>query len=452
MMLNNDANVMKTFLFICLILWFPTLFFTEPENSQFFYWRHHLTILTGFIGFACMTVSVILALRLKWVEDRMNGLDNMYALHKRMGITALISLVLHWLIIKSAKWLIALDIIARRRRGSHFGSGHGFDGINWTHLAKEVGEYTFYIFVIFVAISLIQIISYRKFRFIHKIAGALFIAGAFHSLILMDLKWSSLSIDIFIILMCLIGTIGALISLTGKIGKANQSEGEITSYKVYGKPNVSKRVVHLFVRLRQPVHYKEGQFAYLNFHDGEAPHPFTILDYNTKTQSIEFAIKELGDYTSDLIDTISTLKTVTIEGGYGRFHIPKENKQIWVGSGIGVVPFISWLQWQNKHTDSIKQHQSIDFYYCRHSQKEAYFENVLQKLVRPFPNISLHIFTREEQGRRLTTEDIIPETSLTESVSVSFCGPVEFSRQLSERLFELGLPEHRFHCEKFVMR
>lgn len=436
---------MKTLIYVSLLLWLPTIIMDFPEDPNFFYWRHQLTILTGFIGFACMTVSVILALRLKWVEDKLHGLDKGYALHKHMGIGALVALVLHWVIIESPKWLIALELLARPNRKHR----EVVEGINWTHLSKMVGEYSFYVFVIFAAISLIQLISYRKFKFIHNIAGAIFIAGAFHSVIIMDIKWPAVAIDAVIIALSIIGVIASLISLTGNIGKKNRSEGEISAYNVLENSSQTKRVLHLSIRLQRPLQYREGQFAYLNFHDGEAPHPFSILNYDQQNQVIEFAIKELGDYTTKLIQSISSLNRVTVEGGYGRFYIPAEKTQVWIGAGVGIVPFIGWLNWMGKAT--AHKDKSVKLFYCRHSSTETYFETILKNLLQPLKNIQLNVIT-SESGERFSADNLTKQMELNDSVAVRFCGPTKFADQLAKDLSRLGLPEANFHSEQFKMR
>ncbi|MDC0611009.1 ferric reductase-like transmembrane domain-containing protein [Vibrio sp.] len=439
---------MKYIIIISLVLWFPTVILNYSDDASFFFWRHHLTILTGLIGFACMTISVVLALRLKWVEDKLNGLDKGYSLHKQMGIGALVFLVLHWVIIESAKWLISAGLLERPHRGG--GARHAIEGINWTHLAKIVGEYTFYVFVIFAAISLIQLISYKKFKFTHNLAGAIFIAGAFHSVIIMDLNWPSVALDTTIILMSIVGVIGSVISLTGKIGRNNKVQGVISSHQIIQVAPSQPKVLHIKIKLEKEITYREGQFAYIDFLDGESPHPFSVLNYDKPTHTIEFAIKELGDYTTSLMNTINDRMCVTVEGGYGRFSIPQQRKQIWVGAGIGIVPFIAWLHGLSKIT-SASSKNSIDFYYCRRSQKESYFLQQIIELTAKSPNIRLHVIT-EEDGERLLANQIASNTTICNDTAVSFCGPIKFAEQLARDLTSMGLPEGQFYSEKFIMR
>ncbi|MEI8631221.1 hypothetical protein P4S72_02135 [Vibrio sp. PP-XX7] len=83
------------------------------------------------------------------------------------------------------------------------------------------------------------------------------------------------------------------------------------------------------------MHYKEGQFCYLNFHDGEAPHPFSVLNYDPEKQYLEFGVKDLGDYTHKLVNQLETGQRVTVEGGYGCFQMAEAENQVWVGQGSG---------------------------------------------------------------------------------------------------------------------
>ncbi len=132
---------MKKITLLIVLLWLPTVFLTWSTDVNYFYWRHQLTILTGSLGFVYMAVSMLLAMRIPRVEEYVNGLDKGYAIHKQMGIGALIALIIHWLLIESPKILIGLSLIASPQRRQRL--GQFVDGINWVHWGKVVGEYTF---------------------------------------------------------------------------------------------------------------------------------------------------------------------------------------------------------------------------------------------------------------------------------------------------------------------
>jgi len=59
-----------------------------------------------------MTVGVILAMRLRLIENWIGGLDKHYRLHKWLGITAALFAFAHWLS-KKYNWLVELGVYER---------------------------------------------------------------------------------------------------------------------------------------------------------------------------------------------------------------------------------------------------------------------------------------------------------------------------------------------------
>lgn len=437
---------MKTIAFIISLLWLPNVLFTWDPEANFFYWRHQLILLTGAIGFAYMAVAMVLAMRLPKVEEFVNGLDKGYAIHKQMGIGALAALVAHWIMIESPKWLISLGLLAAPQRRARL--GQAIEGINWMHWGKVVGEYSFYVFVIFVAISLFQAISYRRFRFTHKLAGAIFLAGAFHSVAVLDYQWSAATLNTLVWVCAAVGSLCAVLSLSGQIGRRRKVNGQVSLVQHVVDDSNDYRVLHIGITLDKPLDYRAGQFAYLDFHDGEAPHPFSILKYDAFTQHVEFAMKDLGDYTHHLFTTLQQGHAVTVEGGYGRFQVPADVQQVWVGAGIGIVPFVAWLQHLTQQPHSSGRH--IELFYCRDNNKQQYFVKLLERFVSNLPNVNLHVYT-SANNERLCAERVAEHLNLTQA-SVSFCGPAGFASSLKNQLIGMGLPQQNFHSERFAMR
>lgn len=437
---------MKKMTLLAFLLWLPNLLLTWPADPDFFYWRHQLTLLTGMLGFMYMAVAMLLAIRVPKVEEYVRGLDKSYAIHKQMGIGAGIALLGHWLIIETPRWLISLGLMERPQRRARL--AQSIDGINWTHWAKDIGEFTFYVFIAFVAISLIQAISYRKFRFIHKLGGAIFLAGSFHSIILLDYQYSALGMNILIWGCAILGSICAYISLSGRIGQQTKVNGQVSYLKQINEPQSNYRVLHIGITLDKPMSYTAGQFAYLNFHDGEAPHPFSVLKYDAFSQQVEFAIKDLGDYTHKLYHTLALGQAVSLEGGYGRFYLPHTQHQVWIGAGIGIVPFIAWLQALTQKVSNTEQ--KIDLYYCRENEQQNDFVELIKKMIAPLPNVQLYVYSASN-NEFLTAEHLAQGRDLSKS-SVSFCGPIKFSETIKNQLITLGLAEKDFHSERFVMR
>ncbi|MCG3733512.1 ferredoxin reductase family protein [Vibrio cincinnatiensis] len=437
---------MKKITLLVLLLWLPNLVFTWSEDAHFFYWRHQFILLSGMLGLVYMALAMLLAIRLPKVENYVHGQDKAYGIHKWLGIRAGITLVIHWLLIEIPHWLIRFNLLERPQRRAQF--AQSLDLINWTHLAKTIGELSFYCLTAVIAISLIQSISYRKFRFTHKLAGALFLAGAFHSIILLDNQPSALGMNLLVWGAALLGSICAFISLSGQIGKRRKVQGQVSYLKHINEPQSQYRVLHIGITLDTPMAYTAGQFAYLDFLDGEPAHPFSVLKYDVFSQQVEFAIKDLGDYTHQLYHSLTFGQPVSVEGGYGRFCLPQATHQVWIGAGIGIVPFIAWIQALSQKASN-SNHQ-IDLYYCRETRQQTAFVELIQTMIAPLHNIQLHIYTAGNH-EYLSAKEITQGRDLSE-LSISFCGPMAFSQSMKNALIDAGLAPNNFHSERFMMR
>lgn len=441
---------MRKFTILLFLLWLPSLIssFSELDNMMFL--RKQLIVLTGWLAFAYMGAAIILSARFKWVERLVKGLDKGYALHKKLGVSAFITLVLHWAVVKSAQWAVQLDLLVRP---SHQGKGKRqlIAGVDWVSIAEKVGDISFKFFIIFTIISLVERVSYKKFKGIHKIGGVLMLAGVFHTIFLIKWDLSLIPMNIAIILISVISVWCALLSLTGSIGKKNKIKGEVIHVDKFKSGSNSTVVARLQIKLENSLHYREGQFAYIDFHDGEAPHPFSILNYDEDTKLVEFGIKDLGDYTHTLVNEINTRTKVTIEGGYGYFQVSSEANQVWIGAGIGIIPLLSRLYWLQKTSNTDKsQIRKIHLFYCVNSEKEAYFNPEIKMILRGMDFIELHLI-ESNKGNRLTSEQILKSMD-NKAFSVSFCGPEGFGVSLKDTLVKAGLSEASFHKEIFKMR
>ena len=111
-----------------------------------------------------------------------------------------------------------------------------------------------------------------------------------------------------------------------------------------------------------------GQFAFVNFDDVEAAHPFTITSAWQNDGLLLFSIKGLGDYTRTLASSLHVGQGVVVEGPYGRFNFQGEGgRQIWIGGGVGVTPFIARL----KQLARAGRSDPIDLFYATNAPDTA---------------------------------------------------------------------------------
>jgi predicted ferric reductase len=277
------------------------------------------------------------------------------------------------------------------------------------------------------------------------------LAGVFHTAFLLDWNIGAIPMNIAIAVISMVGIWCSWLSLSGKIGKKNKAEGEVKEVETFSIQKDLNMAIRFSIRLDSDIYYKEGQFAYLNFHDGEAPHPFSILNYDDKAHLIEFGVKDLGDYTHKMVNNLKTGQKVTVEGGYGYFQIPESQKQVWVGAGIGIVPFVSRLYWLKEKADiQSRKLEKVHLFYCVNSKKEALFNNEIVELLQNLEFIDLHLLDAEN-GQLLGCEQIL-KTTQTKDFDISFCGPEAFGNTLQADLASAGISEERFHKEIFKMR
>ena len=107
-------------------------------GTDFFFWRHQGILLSGVLATATMGGLLLLALRPRWLEQRLGGLDRLYRLHKWSGITTGVLVLLHWGLTQLPGWVIALGWLEAPARRPH-----GTPDF-WMGLARDAGEQAFY--------------------------------------------------------------------------------------------------------------------------------------------------------------------------------------------------------------------------------------------------------------------------------------------------------------------
>lgn len=425
-----------------VLIWGITFLFSLPETYGFFFWRRQLILLTGILALGYMSAAMLLAVRPGWLEKWLGGLDKMYRLHKHLGIASLVALSLHWLAFKAGKWLTQAGLLQRPQR-----AGHGVvEGIDWHAVANDVGEYAFYAFVVFCIISLAKIFNYRRFVSLHKVAGVIFIAGVVHSLLSLPLTLSASLYGLVTVLLSAVGVYCAWLSLSGKIGRNRKVGGSVIQTE-----RLADHTLNFHLQMDDDIDYQPGQFIYLNLCDGESPHPFTVVSYNARTRRLELAVKALGDYTRQLVDNLQPGQRAEVEGGYGRFLLTDATHQVWVGAGIGITPFIAWLEALAIDRHSAARIEKIVFFYCAGSQREAFFLQRLQQLTARLTCVDFRVLLAD-RGELLTPDAIIAQMGERRDYAVSFCGPAPFAESLKTGLAASGWDASRFHNELFSMR
>ncbi len=443
----------RPLLFLALIplaLWgifaLPDILAANPPGP--WAWRRPLIILSGLLALWWMSAGILLATRSPWLEQRFGGLDKLYRLHKNIGIGAGLLVFTHWMIEWLPKNLSKAGLIT----GPRGPRGPRGEPDMWIDLAKDVGEWAGYILLALVVVALIKRVPYRYFRWVHKAFGAVFLAGAFHGLILMPTTFWQSPLAWLTAVLAAAGAVPALLSLTNRIGRKRQHRAEIVSISRH-----DGKLLEIVCRPEQnwPGH-QAGQFLFANFGPrGEGAHPFTIASaWNPQEGTLTLAIKALGDFTARLPTLIEAGQTITLEGPYGAFDfsakIPVDRgnaeHQVWVAGGIGITPFLARLEQLAAAPAPAKA--TADLFYCTPNAATGDFPENLETLCTA-AGVRLHRRQTDHTGL-LTPEEVA--AALQPESTVWFCGPADWGKALGQALQTGGLSCAAFHQEAFEFR
>lgn len=400
---------------------------------------------TGIIAMGMMAVSLLLALRSLSVEPYVGGLDKSYRLHKWLGVGALVMVVAHWVWVQSPGWLASTGIIAPPTRGAS--GGRAPQGAAWMRAlqgpARGLGQWCFYAAVILIVLALLKWFPYRRFIQTHRLLAVVYLLLVFHSLILLKTSYWTYVVSYLIAALMAAGCAAAIYILFRRVGRTRQAVGQVETVTAHQDGQIL--AVKVCLKDRWPGH-DAGQFAFVKFHEDEEPHPFTISSSWHDDGGLTFLIKELGDYTKTLANTLRPGALVTVEGPYGRFNFNGgRQRQIWISAGIGITPFVSRMQQLSGHPDG----RTLDLFHTTAS-RDARANEQLWRLASS-ANVRLHVWVSKEDGR-LKAEHICRGVPEWKSADIWFCGPAEFGKALERDFVEAGLPPASFHQELFHFR
>jgi predicted ferric reductase len=439
---------MKTLLFgllaIVVSAWYLALSFTPAPEQSAFLWvaRQQGLYLTGLLSIALMSLSMLLATRPVWLENPLGGLDRVYRLHKWSGILAISFGASHWLLKQSGGMIKALIGTEGRLPKIRY------DGLLEVvrKLGDDMGEPALYIMLAMLAITLWRRFPYHIWRHLHRVMPVLYLMLALHAAMLAPPAYWTQPVGALMATFLAVGVLASIISLAGLIGRRRRVNGSIISVKSAG--GVTELACHLDERWES---HRPGQFAFITFDRLEGAHPFTIASADRGDRTITFFIKALGNFTQSLARTAQPGQTVSIEGPYGRFQLDRRDRnsrQIWIAGGIGVTPFLAWLEsLQSRPAEALE----ADLHYCTRNRETDPFIKRLQTLCAEPSGIRLHVHSAQH-GDVLSARSLKLGYDRRWGAEVWFCGPSGLANALKKSLRDSWNGRLRFHQEAFEMR
>lgn len=308
-------------------------------THEVFYWN-------GVLAWGFMAMAIVIAARPAWLERvTKTPLDELYRWHRTLGFWALGLSVVHWVtktLMQPILSLMTLDPVPKIVRGELA----GFD-LFWSQIrpfAVDSSIWATAIALLLGAMVFVKAIRYSKWLLWHKLFSVLFILLSVHSIRLMDPADAFLPLGWINIAVTLVGLRYSAVLLVRGAGREKTVKAAVTDVRV------DRDVTLLTVRPEKPLSVRPGEFAFLAT-DGEEKHPFSVASVRPDG-TLLFAVKALGDYTTNTVPTIAAGDVVSVEGPWGAFtpaFLEADGKdgshhEVWVAGGIGIAPFYAWLE------------------------------------------------------------------------------------------------------------
>lgn len=428
----------------------------DAQGAALGWWqlRQHALYLTGLWSISLMALAMLLALRLPLFDRLMGGMDQVYRLHKWTGIAAALSAIVHWGA-KESSGLIK-SLWGRAGKPEHeavlpwLTDMRGF--------AKDLGEWAFYLLLAMVALTLLsRLLPYKHWHLLHRAMPALFLALVLHAVALMPLTFWALPLGLLMGTLLALGSLAAVWSLAGWIGRSRSHAGRIQSVEALGDAGTDAPIEVICAMPPRWRGHRAGQFVFVRFDGTEGAHPFTIASaphaLGTSPEGerlLRLVIKPLGDYTRTLQQRLRAGQRVDIEGPYGRFDGKgsRRRQQVWVAAGVGVTPFLALLEARQPGLSTGRSDPTpVHMHYCtRDARRDPLLARLRVLCAQAVPPVPLTVHS-EAQGQRLRPQDLQDAPG---PLDIWFCGPQGLGDALHAHA--RGPSRWRLHRESFVMR
>jgi predicted ferric reductase len=403
-----------------------------------FWWDFAMAL--GFAGLAMMGLQFFLTARFRRATAPF-GIDIIYYFHR-------------WAAVAGASLILAHYAILRVRHGEALGPADPLTA-PWQMTA---GRLALFLFLVLIVSSLWRKqlrIDYDRWRIWHGLlaVAALLLAiahiqgvGYYTHALWKQVVWSSYS--------------GLWLFVLGYIRIFKPLRLSRHPYRV---SEVRRERGHSWTLTLEPEGHKvpafsPGQFAWLTV--GRSPfrareHPFSFSSSAENTKTLQFTIKELGDFTRT-IKNIPVGEIAYVDGPHGVFttdHYPHAAGFVFIAGGVGIAPIMSMLRTLADRNDP----RPLHLIYGNAEWDRVLFREEIEALKNRLDLQVAHALKApppDWQGRQGMITQAFLQTTIPKEANqfVYFmCGPKPMTDSVQRSLHALGIPLHRMHLELFDM-
>ncbi|MDC0747550.1 ferredoxin reductase family protein [Polyangium mundeleinium] len=386
---------------------------------------------TGFAAAGLFAVSMLLMLRLTWLDRAFRGLGHVYQAHHALGVAGFLLLLVHPLALALGAFLVEPAAALR---------------LLWPNPSSKVvfsGWLALLLFLVFFVVTVAQRIPFHRWRRLHRAMGLAYGAMGWH---LVATYRGSVAGGLALGLVAL-GVLGFAHRLLAQDPPSRGLRYRITSARRRGPKVVDLVLEPLDKKLR----FEAGQFVYLAMRDSPdyqacaESHPYTLTGHPDDPR-LHVSVKALGFCTRH-IQEVTVGTEAAVQGPFGGLFPPRtmNRPQVWIGGGIGVTPFLG------RASIIAADGPSIDIVYCAAKEGAALYLEDLRTLTRDRPNICVHTIYEDTDGLP-TVPAIESRVGSLEGKELMLAGPPAMVDALRRALRARGVPAAHIHAEEGMAR
>ncbi len=445
-MQRRTRQLIWIFIYFVLVLAPLLILLLAPRPEGRTFWRD-LTSALGFVGLSLMGIQFIPTARLPFLGDVFPA-DTLFIFHHRLSIAAFVMTLAHPLVlfIQNPYTLLLLNVFTAPWRAR-----------------AAVAAVVLLLALVVTSVRRVALgLSYETWRLLHDVFSVVIIGFALYHI---------LNVNYYTSVPVQRGTIIGLGALWGAlIVYIRVIKPWTLLRRPYEVVDVIEERGKTWTLVIDPVGHRgltfaAGQVAWLSV--GHSPfrieeHPFSFASSAERPEQLEFAIKELGDFTSTIGDTpIGT--RVFVDGPYGTFDLHGEAEEglILIAGGIGSAPIMSMLRTLADRDDD----RRIQFFYGNPTWDEVIFREELQTLEEQLNLEVIHVLERPaddwEGESGFIDQDVLNRMLCDEFRRCTFfvCGPIPMIEAVQRALEEMAVSRgqlrsqvrERMHTELYKM-
>ena len=418
--------------------------FINPAQSPFF--LVNLSAALAYIGLAIMAAELALVARFDGAASAF-GEDSLLQFHRQIGITALVFVTLHPLLLIATGGYTAAILFP-------------WGGNPWP---VWMGSVAFLGVLLIVGLSVMRKrmgTPYEVWQGIHGVlAMGLFVAAGIH--IAAVGRFSTLPIMRWVWALYVVAFVGMFLQyrLARPLRMRERPWEVVENRREIGDARtiVVRPVGH------DGFTFEPGQFGWVGF--GRSPfaltqHPICFSsngDIPSPAGDITFTIKNLGDWSGTVVPALRPGDRAWVDGPHGVFTMDREEGAGYglVGGGVGITPLYSMVLAMERRGDA----RPVVLFYGANTEHDLIFDTELRSLEARMANLRVvRVLARPSDAwtgeRGFITAELLTR-HLPDPLRAHFqyfvCGPNPLMDAMEKALPSIGIPADRVHTERFDM-